>query len=348
MLDRLERDLRRAGRRATNGLRHLSEVDRPPLGASPRELVWERDKARLWRYSGTGRHHRTPVLLVMSLVTRPLVFDLRPGSSFVERLLDRGFDVFLLDWGVPDAVDAGNTLATYCDGYLPEAARDAAALAGTDGVTLIGYCLGGVLSLLFAAGHREQVRNLVLLATPVDFSTFGPIARLLRSGQIDPDDLVDETGNVPPEVVRDAIRLLKPTADVLGTANLWLHLHDRRFLDAYASLTSWSLDHIPFPGAAFREITEQFFRRQCLLDGRVPLGDRAVALTEIDVPVLSVSGTRDYLVPPAASDPLEAALGRPIDSLRYPTGHVGLFVGANAERTHIPAIAEWLARRSKY
>jgi polyhydroxyalkanoate synthase len=348
LLEHVDLDVRRAIRRAANGLRHLSEIDRPATGVTPRELVWERDKVQLWRYASNERRVRTPVLLVMSLVTRPYVFDLRPGSSFVERLLERGFDVFLIDWGVPDAVESGNTLETYCDGYLPDAAGAMSAHTGCDDVTVIGYCLGGLLSLLFSAWHEQHVRNLVLVATPVDFTTFGPIARVAQYGHVHPDDLLDETGNVPADVVRDGIRLLKPTADVLGTANLWLHLDDRQFLDAYASLTAWSLDHIPFPGAAFRQIVEVFLRRNCLLDGRVPLGERTIDVSGLRVPVLSVSGTRDYLVPPESSDPLEVVIRQPIDALRFPTGHVGLFVGNGAERMHIPAIASWVAEHSDY
>jgi polyhydroxyalkanoate synthase len=42
-----------------------------------------------------------PLLLVFALINRPEIFDLRPGSSLIEFLLDEGFDVSLVDWGVP-------------------------------------------------------------------------------------------------------------------------------------------------------------------------------------------------------------------------------------------------------
>ena len=34
-------------------------------------------------------------------------------------LLDQGFDVFMLDWGVPDERDADNSFETYVDEYMP-------------------------------------------------------------------------------------------------------------------------------------------------------------------------------------------------------------------------------------
>ena len=344
----VRRDLDRAALRARNGLRHLSEVGHPPLGSTPRQLVWERDKVQLWRYDSERADPGPPVLLVMSLVTRPYVFDLRPGSSLVERLIGRGFDVFLLDWGVPDAVESANTLETYCDEYLPLAAEHVRQTGDGAGLTLFGYCLGGVFSLLFVAGHPEiPVRSVVVLGTPIDFSALGPLATMLDTGHISPDDILDETGNVPAHVMLNGLRLLNPTGAVWSYANLWLHLHDRRYVESHETLDGWARDHVPFPGAAFRQIVDLFVEQGCLVDGSVPLGDRTVELGDIRCPVLSVSGELDYLVPPASSDPLANALtGTTLDEMRFPTGHVGLFVGRQAQMSYIPAMLDWMERHS--
>src|SRR5205823_392696 len=172
------------------------------------------------------------------------------------------------------------------------------------------------------------VRNLVALATPIDFSTFGALDSVFGAGRIEPEDLVDETGNVPSAAVLRGIRLLEPTARIQSAANLWLHLADDRYVAAHASLTGWASDHIPLPGAAFRQIIDLFFHGQCLIEGRVPIGDRTVDLGRVTCPVLSVTGTFDHLVPPECSSPLAATLrGTRVDELRFPTGHVGLLVG---------------------
>ena len=73
----------------------------PAVGLTPRELVWRKNKAQLFRYlRQTPPTHRTPVFLVLPLINRAYILDLRPGASFVEHLLERGFEVFLLDWGI--------------------------------------------------------------------------------------------------------------------------------------------------------------------------------------------------------------------------------------------------------
>ena len=110
-----------------------------------------------------------PVLLVFALINRPDIFDLRPGHSFVEFLLDEGYDVFLVDWGVPDDEDADMGLDSYVCDELPWAIRETLRAAGQDEASLLGWCIGGTLSAMYAALHPDgPVRNLALLTTPVD------------------------------------------------------------------------------------------------------------------------------------------------------------------------------------
>ena len=195
---RIRRDVDRNISRTRNGIKHVVGIDRVKVAQTPRDEVWAHEKVRLYRYRSDQREHRTPVLLVMSLVSKAYIFDLRPGSSFVEVLLAKGLDVFLLDWGVPDHLDAENTFETYCDDYLPKAVRATCDEAGVEGVTLLGYCLGGVLALLHTAGHPDSpVTTLVCMATPVDFSKMGPGTLLTTDGRLDIDDMIDDTGNVP-------------------------------------------------------------------------------------------------------------------------------------------------------
>jgi len=38
-------------------------------------------------------------------MNRPTILDLRPGHSFIEYMVARGYDVYLLDWGIPGLED---------------------------------------------------------------------------------------------------------------------------------------------------------------------------------------------------------------------------------------------------
>ena len=70
----------------------------PKVGQTPREEVYKKNKSRLYRYAST-RRYRTPLLFVPNLgISRPYIFDLLPGGSFIEHMTREGFDFYLLDW----------------------------------------------------------------------------------------------------------------------------------------------------------------------------------------------------------------------------------------------------------
>ena len=340
-LDRISRDVDRIKIRARNGLRHLSGLPMGPVGSTPRTAVWTRDNVTLYRYAGDGA--RGPLLLVHSLVTQPYVFDLRPGSSLVEDFVAAGHEVFLLDWGIPGPVEAGNTLEIYTLEYIPLAVEAIVERTGAEHVDLLGYCLGSVLSLLALAARPDlPVRSLVALATPVDFGELGPLAKLLRQHRLEPADMFDETGNVPASLILSGFRMSQPTGDIATYANLWQSLANDEHAAAHQAFVGWSSAHIPFPGAAFEQMVDLMVRGDLLRTGWFPLGGRHVDLGRIPARVLSVVGERDNLVPPAATAPLAGALRRELETLRVPAGHAGLFVGRQAKKNGIPAMLQWL------
>lgn len=343
---RVLRDVGRNLARARNGVKHLAGIDRPQVGQTPKDVVWRADRAELWHYRREpdgGATTATPVLIVMSLISRSYILDLHPGASFVAALRDAGQDVYLLDWGVPDERDAGNDLRRYVDELLPAAVAAVLEDSGQPGLNLIGYCYGGLLSLLLGAAHPElPVHAVVTMATPVHFAGLGLFGRMFTDGRLEPDDVLDDTGNVPPEFIRTAFRVLKPTADLAQYAVLWDKLHDDRQLAGYQAMSQWTRDHIPFPGAAFRE-TVGLMRDEGLMNDRLHLGERRVTLKDFSWPLLNVVAQKDHIVPCAAATPVCELVGSAqTRTLELPAGHVALVMGRAAAATTIPAIEAWL------
>ncbi len=343
LVGRVRRDVQRNLFRARNGVKYVAGVDRPKVGTTPKDTVWRRDRAALWRYRSDQVSTRTPVLIVMSLVSRSYVLDLYSGASFVEALRNEGFDVYLIDWGVPDERDAGNGLSTYVDDLLPDIVEAVLETSGADELHLIGYCYGGVLSLLLGAAHPElPVASLVTMATPVEFGEMGIFGRMFEQGRLDPDDLVDDTGNVPADVIRNAFRVLKPTADLATYAMLWEKLWDSRQMEAFQAMGQWTRDHIPFPGQAFRD-TVDLMRDEALIHDRVRLDGRSISLRDLHWPLLNVVASKDHIVPCAAALPIPHLVGsEETETLELPAGHVGLVMGKAAATTTLPKLFSWL------
>jgi polyhydroxyalkanoate synthase subunit PhaC len=349
LLDRVRRDVDRNARRARNGVKLAAGIDRPKLGQTPKDVVWARDRVELWRYRADGPRRSPPLLVVFSLVSRSYVLDLRPGNSFVEHLLAAGFDVFLLDWGVADERDADNTLEDYVDDYLPAAVDRVLDVTGAEELNVLGYCFGGVLSLLYAAHHPDApLRSLTTMATPVDFSEFGVFSEIVREGRVELETILDEDGNVPSSAVRESFRLLRPTGDLQQYATLLENVWNDEYVRAYQAMNGWANDHIPFPGAAARQSVEMLLRGNGFVNDSVRLGGDPVSLGDIDVPYLNVMAKRDHIVPPSTAAPaLELVGSADKEELQLDAGHIGLVVGRTAAKVTIPTIIEFLAARTE-
>ena len=337
LVARLNRDVERSLLRARNGVRYVRGTHRPKLGATPKEVVWKRGKAELWRYRNGTVRYGPPVVIVHSLVSRSYILDLRPGNSLVEYLTDAGLDVFMLDWGVPDELDADNDLERYVDWLHPARARRGPARDGRHEVTLAGYCLGGVMAALYAAGARGRPRPQPgPHGHAARLRRDGGDGRALREGRLNPDELIDDTGNVPADALYSGFYMLAPTTEVAQKATLLEHLWNDEFVEGFQAMAQWSRDHVPFPGAAFRQLTELFVRQNVLMTGSMRLGDRGIDLANARGNVLNAMAERDNVVPPAAVEPVMRLVGDPArrEELRLPGGHVTFGTGRGAEGDH--------------
>src|ERR1700745_164061 len=132
-----QEELDRNVRRLAN-LGKLATAAEPRTGQTPRQEIYKRNKSRLYRYE-SSRRHRIPVLFVPNLgISRPYIFDLLPGGSFVEHMTREGFDFYLLDWGVFGPEDNGLTFEDCVVKILPKMARKVLETSGAKELTVLG------------------------------------------------------------------------------------------------------------------------------------------------------------------------------------------------------------------
>ena len=348
VLDRVLLEVERNALRARNGIRMAAGLSRPKLGTTPKDVVWRRGRSELWRYRNDSVRFSPPLLIVFSLFSRSYILDLQPGNSFVERLLAAGFDVYLLDWGVPDERDAANQLEDYVDDYLPAAVERVRHLTGAEEINLLGYCFGSVLSLLYAAHHLDApLRSLTVMTTPVDLQQLGPLTSVIGKDGLDVETMLDADGNLPPQIIHQAFQVLKPTAQITQYVDLWERLWGDDYVTAHQAMAGWASDHIPLPGGVAKQLAKMV-QDNAIVNDTLLLGGDRVTLSAITVPFLTVLATRDHIVPEASAAPLIDLVGSPDKhELRLDAGHVGLLVGRGAAKTTIPTIIEFLIERSE-
>lgn len=320
------------------------------LGRTPKELIHKRNKSALYRYGhASGRRHAIPILMVPNLgISRPYIFDLYPGSSFIEYMVQQGFDFYLLDWGVFGDEDNGLTFEECVTQILPVMVRKALRASRTRDLTLLGYCMGTPLSLSYAALYPESVKNFINMAGPIDFKKSGLFTTWLDKRYFDIDRLVDTLGSMPSDMVRLGFKMLKPTTDLTTFTNLWWNLWDDQYVEGFLALNKWANEFTPLPGEFMRQWVKEFYQENRLFKGELNLGGRLVDLSSIRCPLLVVGAKQDYIVPPECARALMDVASSPDkEYVELPGGHISLIAGRGARRHVWPKVSDWIAHRSQ-
>jgi len=335
-------------RKLAAGVGTLAELGEVEVGTSPREPVYEEDKLVLYHYRPRRRRRNpVPLLIVYALVNRPYMADLEKGRSLIQGLLEAGQDVYLIDWGYPDAVDSDLSLDDYIIGYLDRCVDVVRRRHEVERINLLGICQGGTFSLCYTALCQDKIRNLITTVTPVDFHTrHDQLSHLAR--HVDIDQCVDAMGNVPGEMLNWMFLMLKPFR-LMGRKYVDLVdiLDDPERMRNFVRMEKWIFDSPAQAGRAFREFVADFYQDNKLIKGRIDIGGRTVDLENITVPVLNIYARDDHLVPPDASRALAGCVSsEDYSELEFPGGHIGLYVSARSQRLLPPAIGRWLDERS--
>jgi len=343
-----QEELDRTLRRFQNLGEMVSNPIEPRTGVTPREEVYRRNKSRLYRYQ-SSRTHRTPVLFVPNLgISRPYIFDLLPGGSFIEHMTREGFDFYLLDWGVFGPEDNGLTLEECVVKILPRMARKVLETSGTDGLSVLGYCMGAPLSASFVASHPEiPVQNFINMAGPIDFSRVGLFGLWLDKKYFNVDRFVDTLGAIPADMVKAGFKLLKPTMDLSTNINLWWNLWNDKYVEGFTALNKWANEYVAFPGEFFRQWVRDFYQDNKLYRGELRVGGRSVRLRSIACPTFVVGAKEDYIAPPDCVRALiDAVASRDKEYVELPGGHISLIAGRGASVHCWPKVSGWLGPRS--
>lgn len=319
------------------------------MGTTPHEVVYEEGSLRLLRYSNDHVKFAEPILICFALVNRPYVLDLQGDRSVVRQLRDHGFDVYLIDWGTPTDEDRTLRLEDYVCGLMKNVTEFVCERTGSSQLNILGYCMGGTLSTMFTALHQESVRNLVLLATPIDFSGDEGILNLwARQEYFDVDKLIDAYGNCPGEFLQYCFQLMKPVQNIAEKYLTFCErLDDDSFLDNFFAMERWANDSIPVAGETFREYVKKLYQQNQLVKSEMLLGKQPVRLDAITCPLLLLVAEHDHLVPPSSSLALEQHVGSTeVESMSISAGHIGLAVSTKAHRKLWPQAASWIAEHS--
>ena len=346
--ERIQSEVQRAIQRSIKGVEYFS-TSGPALGSTPKDVLLSRGTLQLYHYRPLANEiYRVPILIVMATTNRGYILDMVPGQSFIEFLLKRGYDVYMMDWTAPKPEEKSLRMEDYVLDFIPDCVRKVQEDSGVEDVTIIGYCFGGVLSLLYGSIHHDgPMKNLICFTTPIDFSEMKLFSNFSDRRYFDVDRLIDSTGNMPPELILQSFDMLRPASRAAGQIQLWDNIWNDEFVKSYRMFDRWANDILPLAGEYFRTTTKDLMWDNKLYNDTMTVGGREARLDRIKVPILHAVAEHDHIVPYDAAKHLIKKVGSTDkEEVMLKGGHVSLVAGPNAVRRLWPKLDTWLGGRS--
>jgi len=297
-------------------------------------VLWTEGSTRLLDY---GPATAAPVLFVPSLVNRAYVLDLLPDHSMLRFLAAAGHRTLLLDWGFPGEAECDFTLTDYIAGRLVRAL----AAIGTS-VTLIGYCMGGLMAIAAAQLRPELVTRLGLLATPWDFwAADAPGARRLAELLPFMEPAFSFGGAMPVDALQMLFSLLDPGS--VGAKYRDFGTQDQGSARAkmFVAIEDWLNDGVPLAAPVAREVLGGWYGRNTPAHGTWRIAGLPVAPETLALPCFIAIPGRDRLVPPESAAPLAEAMQH-ATVIRPRVGHIGMVAGSSAKTALWQPLLDWL------
>ncbi|MFB6188859.1 MAG: class III poly(R)-hydroxyalkanoic acid synthase subunit PhaC [Halapricum sp.] len=335
----------------------METLEAVEVGGTPSEVVYTENKLELLHYKpeeagievAEEDKADVPILVIYALINRPYILDLQPSRSVVRRLLEAGHDVYLIDWNEPTRLDQHLTLDDYVNRYIENCVSEVADRSGQEKIDILGYCMGGTMSTMYAALHPEKVNALGLMAAGLCFDHTGGMLEMWGSEDYyDPDLVTDTFGNVPSEMLDVGFALMDPVNNYVSKyIRLYDNLENEDFVENFARMEKWLGDGVDVAGAAYDQFLEDIYQENKLFKNELYLDGKHVDIDSLEMPILQIMGEYDHLIPPEASKPFnEVVPSDDVTTIEYSTGHIGLSVSSSSHENVWPQVCEWYHDRN--
>ncbi len=319
------------------------------IAQTPFEVVHQQDRVKLKYYRPEKRPEpsiQTPLLIIYALINRETMLDLQPGRSVVQSFLDSGMDLYMADWGYPSEKDKFLTLDDHINGYMDTMVDFIRNHHACKKVNIMGICMGGTMSIIYAALHPEKVKNLITTVTPSNFDTDQGLLHIWMK-HLDPEKIIGAYGNMPGDLMNIGFLLLNPARLMIDKYVGFMENADNKdFVENFIRMEKWIFDSPDVPGETFKQFITDFYQKNLLIQNQLYIGGRHVDLKKITMPLLNIYGKFDHLVPPGACDLLTRRVGSTdTKDVCLETGHIGIYVSSKTQKEFVPKIISWLKRR---
>jgi polyhydroxyalkanoate synthase len=346
------------------------------LAVTPGAVVFRDELLELIEYRAqTDTVHGTPVFIVPPQINKYYVWDLAPGRSLVEHLVQQGFQVFVVSWFNPDEAQAGWGLETYVLA-LEKAMRVTRQISGAAQMHVLGACSGGITSAALlaylAAKKVDWARSLTLLVSILDIegiadSSMGLFANLETLDLA--RRLSGARGVLEGKQLAKVFAWLRPNELIW---NYWVNNYLLGQTPPAFDILYWNSDTTRLTARLHSDFIALLESNAFAVPGGVTIDGRPLDLARVTCDSYILGGTTDHITPWEGCYQTRRMLGGRSDFVLSSSGHVQSIVnppggrkssystnegqhdspasfreGASLhEGTWWPHLAAWLAQRS--
>ncbi|MBL0230514.1 MAG: alpha/beta fold hydrolase [Moraxellaceae bacterium] len=341
---------------------------------TPYEVIYSNDLVKLRHYLPITQNevmvdgiamtvnkntHKVPLVIVPPLAVNMLIYDLFPERSLVKYFVAQGFDVYLIDWGMPTRKHTHYNLNTYVSEFMPEFLAKVREHSGQQQLSLHGWSMGGIFTLCYTAlTHDPDIRNLVILGTPINSHASGAIGKVYQAIERRAEWVRKNTGfrihnlnlqwlHTPGWANVVGFKMTNPMGSLMGYWELVVKLADRQFVVNHATTSAFLDKMVAYPGGIVQDMMVRIWIDNELAKGYMQIGKKEVRLADIQCALWAGAGKSDNMVTKAAVETLmDHVSSTDKEFVVVAGGHMGILSGSKAPSDVWPKVADWLAARS--
>ena len=313
----LERTISTGGVNLVKGMRHFVEdwervvSGKKPVGTerfvvgkdvavTPGKVVYRNGLIELIQYTpATDKVRPEPILIVPAWIMKYYILDLSPQNSLVKYLTEQGFTVFMISWKNPGPEDRSLAMEDYRSSGIIAALDVVGSIVPKRKIHTVGYCLGGTLLSIAAAGMArdgdDRLASVTLLAAQTDFTEAGELMLFIDESQLSfLEDMMWEQGFLDSRQMAGAFQMLRSNDLIWSRMIHDYFLGDRQVM---TDLMAWNADTTRMPYRMHSDYLRKLFLDNDLAEGRLVAGGGPVSLTDIRIPIFAVGTERDHVAP---------------------------------------------------
>ena len=271
------------------------------LAVTPGAVVLRNELLELIQYTPTTANVRKrPLLVTPPQINKYYALDLSPDKSMVRFLIDSGIQTFAISWRNPTAAHRDWGLDTYV-AAVDEAVDAAREISGSEDISLMGSCSGGITSTAYFAtlgsAAEKKIKNLVLAVCLLDPNS----AEESALGCL----MTPETMRLAKEASRvrgvlDGHDLARVFAWMRPNDLIWNYWVNNYLLGNQPpafDILYWNADTTRLPAGLHGDYLDLYFSNPFVNAGKLALNDKVVDMSKVKADSYVVAGVTDHITP---------------------------------------------------